>query len=147
MAELFEYGYLGLFLASFLAATILPFSSEAIVSLCLYSGYDISLTVIIASFGNWAGGLTTYYLGYIGKWEWIEKILRIKKEKADRVRNYLKNKGNAFAFFAFLPFIGDLIPLGLGLLKTNFYWMALFMGLGKLGRYIVWAYISMQALQ
>lgn len=146
MAELFEYGYWGLFLASFLAATVLPFSSEAVVSLCLYSGYDISLTVVIASLGNWAGGLTSYYLGYLGKWEWIEKALRVKKEKADKVRNYLQNKGNAFAFFAFLPFVGDLIPLGLGLLKMNFYWMAFFMGVGKLCRYIVWAWLTIQAI-
>jgi len=146
MTELIEYGYWGLFAASFLAATILPFSSEAILSLCVYSGFDINLTIGVATFGNWLGGLTSYYLGYIGKWEWIEKLLRIKKKKAEKTKIYLQNKGNAFAFFAFLPFIGDLIPLGLGLLKTNLYWMALFMGLGKLCRYIVWAWLTLQAL-
>nr|WP_320117940.1 VTT domain-containing protein [uncultured Marinifilum sp.] len=146
MAEWIEYGYWGLFMACFLAATILPFSSEAIVSLCLYSGFDISITVGIATLGNWLGGLSSYYLGYLGKWEWIEKLLRVKKEKAEKSRIYLQNKGNAIAFFAFLPFIGDIIPLGLGLLKTNPYWMALFMAAGKLCRYLVWTWLSMQAL-
>lgn len=146
MAEWIEYGYWGLFMACFLAATILPFSSEAIVSLCLYSGFDISITVGIATLGNWLGGLSSYYLGYLGKWEWIEKLLRVKKEKAEKSRIYLQNKGNAIAFFAFLPFIGDLIPLGLGLLKTNPYWMALFMAAGKLCRYLVWTWITVQAL-
>ncbi|MGQ1908976.1 YqaA family protein [Marinifilum sp. RC60d5] len=146
MAEWIEYGYWGLFMACFLAATILPFSSEAIVSLCVYSGFDIGLTIGIATFGNWLGGLSSYYLGYLGKWEWIEKLLRVKKEKAEKSRIYLQNKGNAIAFFAFLPFIGDLIPLGLGLLKTNPYWMALFMAAGKLCRYLVWTWLTVQAL-
>lgn len=146
MTELFEYGYWGLFLASFLAATILPFSSEAILSLSIYAGFDISLTVTVASFGNWLGGLSSYYLGYLGKWEWIEKVLRVKREKAEKVRAYLQKRGNTFAFFAFLPFVGDLIPLGLGLIRTNPYWMALFMGIGKLSRYIVWAWLTVQAL-
>jgi membrane protein YqaA with SNARE-associated domain len=146
MVEFFEYGYWGLFLASFLAATILPFSSEAILSLFVYSGYDISLTVMIASFGNWLGGLTGYYLGYAGRLEKIEKWLKIKPDKALKAKEYLRNKGNAFAFFAFLPFVGDLIPIGLGLLRTNPYWMALFMGIGKLIRYIVWAWITLKAM-
>jgi membrane protein YqaA with SNARE-associated domain len=146
MAELYEYGLWGLFLASFLAATILPFSSEAILSLFVYSGYDITYTVAVASIGNWLGGMLTYYLGYLGKWEWIEKLLRVKQEKADRVRKYLQNKGTALAFFAFLPFVGDLIPLGLGLLRSNTIWVALFMGAGKLCRYIVWAYLTLQAI-
>lgn len=146
MAEWIEYGYWGLFLASFLAATILPFSSEAILSLCVYSGFDISLTVAVASLGNWLGGLTGYYLGYLGKLERIEKWLKIKPDKAIKSKEFLRNKGNAFAFFAFLPFIGDLIPIGLGLLRTNPYWMALFMAAGKVCRYVVWAWLTVQAL-
>ncbi|WP_421921243.1 YqaA family protein [Marinifilum sp.] len=146
MAEFMEYGYWGLFLASFLAATILPFSSEAILSLCVYSGYDIGQTVAIASLGNWLGGLTGYYLSYWGKLERIEKYLRIKPDKAIKAKEFLRNKGNALAFFAFLPFVGDLIPIGLGLLRTNPYGMALFMAAGKVGRYMLWAYLSVQAM-
>ena len=146
MTEWIEYGYWGLFLVSFLAATILPFSSEAILSLCVYSGFDISLSLLIASLGNWLGGLTNYLLGYIGKLERIEKWLKIKPDKALKTKNYLRNKGNVMAFFAFLPIVGDLIPLGLGLLRTNVYWMAFFMAIGKFSRYIFLAWLTMQAL-
>lgn len=146
MADLFEYGYWGLFFASFLAATILPFSSEAILSLFVYSGYDISVTVAIASLGNWLGGMLTYYLGYLGKWEWIEKFLRIKQDKAEKTKLFLQNKGSALAFFAFLPIVGDIIPLGLGLLRSKPIWVALFMAAGKLCRYIVWAWITLQII-
>ena len=146
MAELYDFGFWGLFLASFLAATVLPFSSEAILSLFVYSGYDISITIAVASVGNWLGGMITYYLGYLGKWEWIEKLLRIKKEKAEKARKYLQHKGSMLAFFAFLPFVGDLIPLGLGLLRSNPIWVALFMAAGKLCRYLVWAWLTIQAI-
>lgn len=146
MADLFEYGYWGLFFASFLAATILPFSSEAILSLFVYSGYDISVTVAIASVGNWLGGMLTYYLGYLGKWEWIEKFLRINQAKAEKTKLFLQNKGSALAFFAFLPIVGDIIPLGLGLLRSKPIWVALFMAAGKLCRYIVWAWITLQLI-
>ncbi|PKQ60821.1 hypothetical protein BZG01_20360 [Labilibaculum manganireducens] len=146
MADLFEYGYWGLFVASFLAATILPFSSEAILSLFVYSGYDISVTIAVASLGNWLGGMLTYYLGYLGKWEWIEKFLRINQAKAEKTKLFLQNKGSALAFFAFLPFVGDIIPLGLGLLRSKPVWVALFMASGKLCRYIVWAWITLQII-
>jgi membrane protein YqaA with SNARE-associated domain len=146
MADWFEYGYWGLFLASFLAATILPFSSEAILSLFVYSGYDISVTIAIASLGNWLGGMLTYYLGYLGKWEWIEKYLRINQAKAEKTKLFLQNKGSALAFFAFLPIVGDIIPLGLGLLRSKPIWVALFMAAGKLCRYIVWAWITLQII-
>ncbi|WP_461640164.1 YqaA family protein [Labilibaculum euxinus] len=146
MADLFEYGYWGLFVASFLAATILPFSSEAILSLFVYSGYDISVTIAVASLGNWLGGVLTYYLGYLGKWEWIEKFLRINQAKAEKTKLFLQNKGSALAFFAFLPFVGDIIPLGLGLLRSKPVWVALFMAAGKSCRYIVWAWITLQII-
>ncbi|MDM8161143.1 DedA family protein [Labilibaculum sp. K2S] len=146
MADLFEYGYWGLFVASFLAATILPFSSEAILSLFVYSGYDISVTIAVASLGNWLGGMLTYYLGYLGKWEWIEKFLRIKQAKTEKTILFLQNKGSALAFFAFLPVVGDIIPLGLGLLRSKPVWVALFMAAGKLCRYIVWAWITLQII-
>jgi len=146
MTEWFEYGYWGLFFASFLAATILPFSSEAILSLFLFSGYDLTLTIAIASLGNWLGGMLSYYLGYLGNWEWIEKFLRIKKAKGERIQEYFRNKGAALAFFAFLPFVGDFIPLGLGLLRSKVLWVALFMAAGKLCRYVVWSWLTMQAL-
>lgn len=146
MAEFFEYGYWGLFLASFLAATVLPFSSEAILSLFVYSGYDIYVTVAIASLGNWLGGMFTYYLGYLGKWSWIEKFLRIKQAKAEKTRKYLQDKGSVLAFFAFLPLVGDIIPLALGLLRSHPIWVALFMAAGKIGRYVVWAWVTLKLI-
>ncbi|MCP4214907.1 MAG: DedA family protein, partial [bacterium] len=79
MTGLRDYGYLGLFAGSFLAATIVPFSSEALLSAMIYMGYDVTVCVTVASIGNWLGGMSSYFLGYLGKLEWIEKYLKVKK--------------------------------------------------------------------
>ena len=76
-----EWGYLGLFIASFLGATIIPFSSEVVFSLLIINGYDIKVSLLVATIGNWLGGLSSYFLGRLGKWETLEKYFKLKKEK------------------------------------------------------------------
>ncbi len=137
---LIEYGYWGLFLASFLAATILPFSSEVVLGGILAMGGNPWLCVAIATVGNTLGGMTNYFLGRLGKIEWIEKYLKIKKEKVDKMQHWLEGKGAAMSFFSFLPVIGDIIPVALGYMRSNIYIVLFFMTLGKLLRYILIMY-------
>ena len=59
MESFVEWGYLGLFLSSFLGATIIPLSSEIVLSLLLTQGFDLNLSIIIATIGNWLGGLSS----------------------------------------------------------------------------------------
>ena len=81
MEFLAEWGYIGLFLASFLAATIIPLSSEIVLSILIANNYDLSLSLVVASLGNWFGGLSSYAIGRLGNWSFIEKYFRIKKIK------------------------------------------------------------------
>ena len=76
-----EYGYWGMFLASFLAATIVPLSSEAVLSLLIYSGSSPLRCWVSATIGNVLGALTCYWIGRLGKIEWIEKYLNISYDK------------------------------------------------------------------
>ena len=140
MIELYEFGYAGLFVASFLAATVLPFSSEALLLLMVSTKYGSFLSILIASTGNWLGGMSCYYLGFAGKWKWIEKYLKIKKNKVEKLRDKISNKGAAIGFFCWLPFIGDFIAVALGLLKINIYKVSITMFAGKLLRYIILVY-------
>ena len=79
MESFVEWGYLGLFLSSFLGATIIPLSSEIVLSLLLTQGFDLNLSIIIATIGNWLGGLSSYFLGRLGKWSTLEKYFKLKK--------------------------------------------------------------------
>lgn len=135
---LMEYGYAGLFAASFLAATILPFSSDVVFIGLLYAGLEPIPCLLLATSGNWLGGMTNYFLGKLGKLEWIEKYLRIKKEKIYEMQEKMQGKAvGIMAFLSFLPFIGDVMAVALGFMRTNIRTVAFFMLLGKFSRYVL----------
>lgn len=142
MEGLFEFGYWGLFLGSFLAATILPFSSEALLVLMISSKYNVNSIIIIATAGNWLGGMSCYYLGFLGNWKLLEKYLKIKEEKIARLKYWLDKYGSSLAWFCWLPVIGDPLAVGLGFIRSNVYLVALYMCIGKLLRYVAIAYFS-----
>ncbi|MDR1555680.1 MAG: DedA family protein [Tannerellaceae bacterium] len=138
MDILITYGYLGVFLASFLAATILPFSSEVVLTGVLLAGASSWPCLIAASIGNTLGGMSCYWIGRLGKTEWVEKYLKMNKEKLHKVQEWVRRKGAWSAFFVFLPGVGDFIAVALGFLRANIWLVALFMTVGKTLRYWVW---------
>ncbi len=57
-------GYIGLFLTAFLAATIVPFSSEALLLGMEVSGeFEAIGLLAVASLGNTLGAVTNWFLG------------------------------------------------------------------------------------
>jgi len=138
----FDYSLWGLFLASFLAATVVPFSSEALLTFLIVSGTDAYAAVLVATAGNWLGGMSSYSIGYLGKWEWIEKYLRIKRETIEKWHNRLYKRGAVFAFFSWLPAVGDIFAVGLGILRANILVTAISMLAGKFIRYVIWGLLT-----
>lgn len=137
-----EWGYFGLFIASFLGATIIPFSSEVVFSLLIINGYDIKVSLFVATIGNWLGGLSSYFLGRLGKWETLEKYFKLKKEKIYKFKTKIDKWGSLLAFFCWLPIIGDPIAVSLGFFRTNYILVAVWMFIGKILRYLIWALIT-----
>ena len=147
MESFAEWGYLGLFFASFLAATIIPFlSSEALLSLMIVNQYSLGKVLLVATIGNWLGGLSCYYIGWLGKWDLIEKHLKIKVLTLERLKPKVDRWGAPLAFFCWIPVIGDPLAVGLGLFKTNPISVALWILIGKGIRYLVWAYITFSGM-
>ena len=147
MEEYLAYGYYGLFSISFLAATNLPISSEIVFIALLPTNLNPVGLLLSASFGNWIGGMTNYYLGYLGKIEWIEKYFHIPLEKIQKVKEKIYNKGAFMAFFCFLPAIGDIIGFALGFMRANILIVNISMFLGKLFRYITLLYAFKHGIQ
>lgn len=141
MIDFIELGYWGLFLASFLAATVLPFSSEVVFSALVFSGGDPWTSVWVATLGNWLGGMSCYYLGTLGKLDWIERYFKIKKASIDKFAVKIHKWGDWFAFFSFLPGIGDAIAVASGFFRCRWWLVALSMLAGKFARYVVWLYL------
>ncbi|MDE6347896.1 MAG: DedA family protein [Bacteroides sp.] len=138
---LIDWGYAGMFLSSILAGSILPFSSEVVMVALVRLGLNPALCVLFATLGNTLGGMTCYYMGRLGRIDWIEKYLKVKREKIDRMQHFLQGKGALMAFFAFLPFVGGVIAVALGFMRSNLAVTTASMFTGKLVRYIalLWA--------
>ena len=78
---------LSLFWAAFLAATILPFSSEAALSAALAAGLPWGAALAAATLGNSAGSMTTWYLGRLGRLDWLKKYCRVTEEPCQKLRD------------------------------------------------------------
>ena len=70
----FEIGFLGLFLTSFLAATIVPIASEVFLIGMILLGYNPVVCLIVATSGNTLGGWLNYAIGRMGNPYWLKKI-------------------------------------------------------------------------
>lgn len=132
-----DWGYAGMFISAFLAGTILPFSSEAVLLACVGLGLDPVWSTISTTAGNALGGITCYWIGHLGKIEWIEKYLRVDKKQMDRAERFIRGRGSWMALFSFLPVIGDAILIALGWMRANVWIVALSMTIGKLARYAI----------
>lgn len=138
MDFLLEWGYLGLFIGSFLASTIIPFSSEFLLIGMLLAGGNPWVCLALSTIGNTLGSYTCYGLGYLGKWEWIEKWLRIKREKLEKQQQVILKWSNLVALLCWLPVVGDVFSVGLGFYKIPFWKMAILMFIGKALRFLFW---------
>ena len=132
-----EWGYIGMFISAFLAGTVLPFSSEAVLLACVGLGLDPVWSTVSTTAGNALGGITCYWIGHLGKTEWIEKYLKVDKKQMDRAERFIRGRGSWMALFSFLPVIGDAILIVLGWMRANVWIVAFSMTLGKLARYAI----------
>lgn len=137
MDWLLELGYFGLFIGSFLAATIVPFSADVLLIGMLVAGGSPWIVIAVATIGNFLGGLTSYGIGRLGKWEWIEK-LGVTPEQIARHKAKIDKYGSWIALLSWVPFIGDVLAVALGFFRVKFVPSSLFMLIGKFGRFVAW---------
>ena len=142
MESFLELGLLGLFISSFIAATIIPFSSELVLSFLLANQYPLEMCLFTATLGNWLGGISSYGLGRLGEWTYIKYFTGLDKTKIKKVREKVNKWKSPLAFFCWLPLIGDIFAVGLGFYKINFIKVSLWMFVGKMIRYVIWALIT-----
>ena len=123
-----EGGLAAVLVASFVAATLVPLSSEAVLFgyLKLYPEHA-ALAVALATLGNTAGGMTTYLIGRL-----------VPEKKPDtKALAWLHRYGAPATFFAWLPIVGDALCAAAGWLRVNWLAALLFMAAGRLARYLV----------
>jgi len=136
-----ELGYSGLFVSAFLAATILPLSSEVVLSALLVNGLSPVVLVAIATVGNVLGSLTNYALGYWASLDVIKKWLKISDEEFSRAEQRFAKYGLLSLCFAWVPIIGDPLTLIASILRIRLIWFVILVTAGKLMRYSVISYL------
>jgi membrane protein YqaA with SNARE-associated domain len=144
MTFLSELGYAGLFIAAFLAATILPLSSELVLSALLVSGLSATTLVLVATLGNVLGSLLNYMLGYWASLGIVKKWLKYSESEFLRAEQRFKKYGIFALLFAWLPIIGDPITVVAGVLRIHLAWFLILVTTGKLIRYVVISYFILQ---
>lgn len=137
---LINYGYWGMLIAAFLAGSFFPFSSEAVMLGLLAAGLKPEPLVIYGTIGNVLGSMFNYCVGRLGKMEWVEKYLHVKKKNMDKAQRFMAGHGAWMGFFAFLPVIGSAITICLGFMRANIFISIISITIGKLLRYIVLMY-------
>ena len=134
-----EYGIIGLFLNSLLAATAIPLPTEILTSALLIGGENIILVAIVLIIGSVIGGILNYFIGFGGN----KLVKKMKKksdiEKHDKKHNKLLDKfgWSAIFFAAWIPIVGDLILISAGVKKMKFAKFSIFMVSGKIIKTII----------
>ncbi len=129
-------GLIGLFVSSFVSATLLPGGSEVVLAALIHQFPEAFWRAIgIATIGNTAGGMTSYAVG---------RLLpnRVEQRGIERLQRY----GAWALLLSWLPVIGDALCVGAGWLRFNPWLAALLLALGKCGRYLIvaggWVWIE-----
>ena len=134
--------YLSLFFISFLAATVLPFSSElTLAGLISTSNYDNLLLLVAASFGNVLGSVFNWSLGFYSRNLSTKKWFPFKETQIERSSKWFSKFGKWSLLFAWLPIVGDPLTFVAGLLRVRFLDFIILVAIGKVSRYLIVFYL------
>ena len=134
--------YLSLFIISFLAATILPFSSElTLAGLIASSNYDNLLLLIVASFGNVLGSIVNWALGFYSRNLTTKKWFPFEETQIEKSSIWFRKFGKWSLLFAWVPIVGDPLTLVAGMLRVKFIDFIILVAIGKVSRYFAVFYL------
>ena len=137
------FSYFQLSLISFLAATILPFSSEVVLTtMYLSNSFEPYFLLIFASIGNIMGSITNWYLGKKITLFQNHKWFPVSPDKLERSRKYFQKYGLWSLLLAWVPIIGDPLTLLAGVLKVRFGIFFVLVSISKISRYVFILYLA-----
>lgn len=141
-----ELGYIGLFLGTLLAATIVPFSSEFILTGLLIAGFDPLACFLFATSGNSIGSIITYFMGRYIPFEKALKKLKISEIRIQKSKKFFHKYGLGLALFSWIPIFGDAFVFLMGTYQTKIFPTFLFITFGKALRFaiVIFVYLFFQ---
>ena len=140
------YGYWGLFLSAFLAGSVIPFGAELLLGVLLYQGFPLFPLILVATLGNWLGGYTAFFMGYYTRWDLIEKYFKIKTTRIESFTWKDRFSPELLALLCWIPILGSIILISLGIMQSSILKTGVFMFIGRLVRYFIWALLSIEVI-
>ena len=137
------FSYFQLLLFSFLAATILPFSSEILLSTMYMTGSFQTLNLlVIASLGNISGSIVNWHLGKKINLYQKKKWFPVSSDRLKKSEYYFQKYGLWSLLLSWVPIIGDPITLFAGILNVRFQIFVILVSISKISRYIFVLYLA-----
>jgi membrane protein YqaA with SNARE-associated domain len=135
--------FAGLFVAAFIAATLVPFSSEVTLAAALAtSGQSWPALIAVASAGNVLGSIVNWYLGRALAAERSIRFLRVDRRSLNRAENWYHKYGRWSLLLSWAPIIGDPLTIAAGFMREPLRFFIPVVILAKTGRYLVVAAIT-----
>ena len=132
-----EVAYLTLFSIAFLAATILPLSSEVVLAGLSTTSDKIILLLVVASFGNVLGSSFNWVLGKYTRNLETKKWFPFSTNQLLKASFWFTKYGKWSLLFAWLPIIGDPLTFIAGVVRLRFVPFLILVTIGKVSRYIL----------
>ncbi|MCK8781025.1 DedA family protein [Rhizobium sp. NTR19] len=132
--------YIGLFSAAFIAATIFPMQSEAIlVGLILSNRFSVVLLVLVASVGNTMGAAVNWLLGRGVERYRDSRWFPLKRDKLERAQRWYHRYGKWSLLVSWIPVVGDAVTVAAGVMREPLPTFLVLVFIGKALRYTVLA--------
>ena len=129
-------GPLGLFLSAFLAATLLPGSSEAaLVALLVLGRSDPVLLVAVATAGNVLGSVVNWAIGRFFAQFSDRRWFPVSAAAFERATAWYGRFGVWSLLLSWVPVIGDPLTVAAGVLRVGLWRFVVLVTLGKAARY------------
>ena len=129
-----DLSLIGLFMSAFVSATLLPGSSEVVLTaLATQSQLSPWLLLAVATAGNTLGGMSTWAVGWVISWRY--QVSQLTKPEHRRAVMHIRRWGSPILLLSWVPFLGDPLCVAAGWMRIPWVRSLCFIGVGKALRY------------